>query len=91
MASNNQLLGSGKPVEEPIITEEKNKSSFERSWLYHSTCREGKLIETEDEYNKLLKEGWRDRLDKVVLIAGREEFFEGKISKESKSIFDKGK
>ena len=57
MASNNELLGSGK-----VSTKKKKVESedFYPTWLYHTDRPEGQIVKTQADFNKLIKKGWVD-------------------------------
>jgi hypothetical protein len=75
MASKNKILGSGiveEKVEVPEVvvkdivedTTEKTKpevevSTFTPLWLYRYDCTNGRIVDNEEDFKALVKEGWK--------------------------------
>lgn len=78
MASNNNLLGSGKPV---VEVKESVVTSVLPKWMYHKDFPEGKIVRTEDELEELEVTGWEDHPGKVRLLPGHEKLFKETVSK----------
>jgi len=73
MASDNQLLGSGKPagtVEERVVSRQPI------AWRFHKDCPQGKLVYTKEELEKLDKADWKDHPGKVQKLPGHEKVWE---------------
>jgi hypothetical protein len=88
MASNNQLLGSGKPevvVEAPLASQEKTPA-----WRFHITCPEGILVKTDKQLDELDKADWKDHPGKVRLLPGHEKIWETEQAKEAFNNEGKG-
>jgi hypothetical protein len=88
MASNNQLLGSGKPeaVVEVLLELQKNTPALR----FHITCPEGILVKTDKQLDELDKSGWKDHPGKVRLLKGHEKIWEAEQVKESFNNEGKG-
>ena len=74
--ANNQLLGREAKVIK--IEKEEKKQNKTPAWLYHKTCRAGKILYTDDEYNECIKQGWVrspvmiDEVEKVEKLVKKE-------------------
>lgn len=75
MASNNQLLGSGKP---PVVVDQQviGEQLFAPAWRFHPDCPEGILVKTDKQLDELDLEGWKDHPGKVRLLPGHEAIWE---------------
>jgi hypothetical protein len=95
MASNNQLLGSGKPVQQEVVKEEVNTFA---PILLHSTT-ETRVVKTKKEFDELVAAGWKDHPGKVRLLPAFKHLYEGEpvtesnidhseLNEKSKSLFE---
>jgi len=87
MASDNQLLGSGKAhvLEENIQVAE----TFERMLMFHKNHPEGQVVKERAVFDKLMKEGWVDHPGKCTLLPGLEKYYEGEEKEEEKEEVEK--
>lgn len=80
MASENVLLGSGKPVK--VVREEKSVPAKLPTWRYHKTCPEGVVVKTETKLAELDAAGWVDHPGKVRKLPGFEHLFQEEVEEE---------
>jgi hypothetical protein len=84
MASQNNLLGSGKPfvvpLPEPTPVE---LQQFAPAWRFHKECPEGVLVKTDKQLAELDAAGWKDEPGKVRLLPGHEKVWEAEQALES--------
>jgi hypothetical protein len=74
MASQNNLLGSGKPNEE--IKKVVKMSKRIPVLMYHESCMGGQLVKDEKVLDKLIALGWLDHPGKVKRLKGHEKVFD---------------
>jgi len=82
MASNNQLLGSGKVVKEEVqggVERDKSLPKTAPCWLFHKDHPEGCVVKVQKECDKLRAAGWVDHPWLCTLLPGFEKLYEGKI------------
>ena len=60
MASNNTLLGSGKPEVKEVVKEKEVVGKPITVWMYHEDCRLGKIFYTDIELEDAIEDGWVD-------------------------------
>ena len=76
MPSQNRLLGSGVPEENPIAKHVEPTNLKAPAWRFHKDFPEGRLCKTDVDLDKLDAEGWLDHPGKVRLLPGHEKVWE---------------
>ena len=68
MASNNTLLGSGKPEVKEVVKEKEVVGKPITVWMYHEDYRLGKIFYTDVELEDAIEDGWVDTPAKLKPI-----------------------
>jgi hypothetical protein len=87
MAARNILLGSGKSIEEEEEVQVPVISSRVPVWRFHKICRNGVIVKSEEELDRLDSLGWTDHPGKIFLLPGHEQLFDGEMNSPEPTLF----
>ena len=76
MASQNKLLGSGEVFNDGKSDHTHETGTRKLAWRYHETCREGRLLKTQEAIDEADANGWVDTPGKIFKLPGHERVYE---------------